>query len=214
MARKIDTLTISCIILFIACVLALGVNAFKKIEIKDAPKPILPQEIGDFVLINQVNLPETLIKSLQTKAASVGEYEDNSGEEIQLYVLSSAGQRSIIHQPEYCYLGSGKNELLKKGVLNIAINNHKFEQVNYFLIQIEQGFQVVLYFYTVNHLITNSYAKQQIYFLIERLKNQQVIGSLVRVSKLFKHKDSQGELDFMRPILKNIIENRYFNQTN
>ncbi|MFH2138101.1 MAG: exosortase C-terminal domain/associated protein EpsI [Candidatus Omnitrophota bacterium] len=203
--KKLDSLTISIIILAVFAVVVSFLNTSRANVSAEAEKPALPLQLSDWKLLRDVVIPEDILAVLGTKAASLGEYANALGEKVNLYILKSSGRRSTIHPPEYCYLGSGKNELLKKGKFPMNIDDKQTIKVNYMFIQIEGGFQTVVYFYTANELITNNYYKQQLFFLLKRLKSAEVQGSLIRISKFSKNNDFLAEINSLQPIVKSIV---------
>ena len=206
MRKKLDTFTVSILILVVFAVFTAKINAVKGHHPLSVSMPVLWKSFGDWKLEEQIDIPEKFLRILGTKTAVLGHYRDNDGNLLQLYILKSSGRRSTIHQPEYCYIGSGKNEILKKGDFKVFAGEKRGEiTVNYFIIQIEQGFQIVSYFYTANELITNNYYKQQIVFLLKRLKNKKIEGSLVRLSKIFKKADFEEEKKLMQHAVKSLL---------
>ncbi len=210
MARKIDSLTISCLILVCFVVMTFKINATKESTFRETKKPKLPAQLGGWNLRRELPISDDILAILGTKGAVIGEYVNEKQGKILVYILRSSSRRTSIHQPEYCYIGSGKNELLQKGTVDIQLNTGKSIAVNYLFIQTGRGFQVVTYFYTANELVSNSYNKQQFYFLLKRLKNEPVEGSLVRISKFYRKGKFEEELESLQPIVKSLLMNREF----
>ncbi len=212
MARKISSLTISILILAGAALVVGFIQSTRSNNNAEAALPVLPRAVGNWMLLRTVTIPEEFLRVLGTRTASLGEYSGSEGDAIQLYILRANGRRSTIHQPEYCYLGSGKNELLKKGKVNIELSDTAEIPANYFSLQTEQGFQTVLYCYTVNDVITNSYYTQQFLLLLNGLKNKKVVGSLIRISKNSQDENYSGDLStlqvFMAELLKTNISDK------
>jgi EpsI family protein len=198
MAHKPDNLTVSILSLGFAAVVVGFIVQGRSMTGQDAGMPVLPEHVQDWRLAKTVPIPEEFLQILGTKTAVLGEYCDDAGTSVQLYILRSNGRRSTIHQPEYCYLGSGKNELLKKGTLSTEIASGKRIPMNYLFIQTDHGFQTVLYFYTVNEVITNNYYLQQFLFLANRLKNKKVEGSLVRISRNSKNNSFTDDTEYLQ----------------
>jgi len=208
MRKKTDTLTISIFILIIAALCGGGVNKIKTSSVDSAEKPLLPAVVGQWTLSDEIVIPDKFLRILGTKTASLGEYDSDTGEKLQLYILTSENRRASIHQPEYCYMGSGANEILKKGAIALELGDGKHARVNYFFLQTEKGFKLVNYFYTANDLVTNNYYRQQLYFLLGRLKGETVQGSLVRISKFVKNDDFSNDQDSLQVFTSQLV-NRF-----
>ncbi|MCP4649468.1 MAG: EpsI family protein [PVC group bacterium] len=203
--KKIDNLTISVLVLFVFVLLTMRIVSSREEFALEVEKPSIPAELADWKLLGEVVIPEDILKILGTKAATLGEYRNAAGEKIDLYILKSSGRRSTIHSPEYCYLGSGKNELLKRGKYDVSLDSGKTLKVNYLFIQIEGGFQTVVYFYTANQLKTHNYYKQQLFFILKRLKNEPVEGCLMRVAKFSRNNDLEPSLESLQPVVRELV---------
>ncbi|MBU4305750.1 MAG: EpsI family protein [Candidatus Omnitrophica bacterium] len=210
--KKIDSLTISIIILLFCAIFIAWIKTAKVQEGNDVEKPQVPGRLGEWIFSRDIPINEEFLNILGTRGAVLAEYGNSEGEKIYLYILKSASRRSSIHPPEYCYLGSGKNELLRKETVILDIGAGHKVPVNYLLVQTEKGFQSVLYFYTANELITNSYYKQQLYFLIKRLAGKNIEGSLIRISKIYSQNNSEEEFLGLQHVAKSVvIEMKIFN---
>ncbi len=206
MAGKIDTLSKSIVFLIIFAGLVFLTARLKSEDRMEDYKPLLPAQIGEWSLSAEIPIKDEFLQILGTKSAVLAEYSNNENDKFQIYVLKSSKKRSSFHQPEYCYLGSGKNELMKRGMLNIDLEGEKSTKINYFLAQTGKGTQVVCYFYTVNNMITASYYKQQFYYLLNRLKNKRVDGSLVRISKYSLEGNFDDEIKKLQLIVKSVVK--------
>jgi EpsI family protein len=206
MFRKIDTLTISILILLIFAVFTARINFIKASGSAEMQKPEFIYRLGDWKFNQEIPISDDILRILGTKGAALGEYVDSSGDKLWLYILKSRGRRSSIHQPEYCYIGSGKNELLEKGRKMIDIDSQTKVPVNYIFVQNEKGFQVVVYFYTINDVITNNYYLQQLLFLQRRLSNRTAEASLIRLSKFSKSRKFTKDLQSLQHVAIQIVK--------
>ena len=206
-AKKINSLTISIGILLVFLILMMKISSSAGVQSPVNPvKPVLPKFISDWKYYREIDIPDDILKILGTKEAVLGEYLDKGGDSLNLYILKSSGRRSVIHPPEYCYMGSGKNELLGKGTRLIEDNKGNKLAVNYLYVQVEHGFQVVIYFYTANDMVTHNYYKQQFNFLINRLKNKKIEGCLIRISKYSQNDDFEQTLKKLQPVVKQLLK--------
>lgn len=205
MRKQVDSLIVSIFVLLICALFIARLNIIKGASFQGIEKPVLPVVVDGWNFGREISLSDDVLSILGTKGAILSEYVNHAGDKIYLYVLRTAGRRSSIHQPEYCYLGGGKNELLKQGTVYIADYEGKNFPVNFLCIQTAGGFQAVLYFYTANDLITNSYYKQQFYFLVNRIKGKKIEGELVRVSKFYVTGDLDKELQILQAFISSIV---------
>ncbi|MBI4844938.1 MAG: EpsI family protein [Candidatus Omnitrophica bacterium] len=207
MAKKTDSLLISLVILVIAALMSGLVNSAKTSYSDEVDKPVFPLNLGEWNFFREIPLSEDVLNILGTRGAGLAEYSNKEGEKLSWYILKTGSRRASIHQPEYCYLGSGKNELLQRGTMTIDRDENNSFKVNYLIVQAKNGFQAVVYFYTANELISNNYYKQQFYFLLRRLKGEKIEGSLIRISKFYFHNDSSLELKNLQHIVPQVIKN-------
>jgi len=205
MSRKINTVTISIFILLVSAVFIARINALKASITAEVEKPEFINQLGKWKFNREIPISSDILRILGTKGAALAEYEDASGDKLWLYILKSRGRRSSIHQPEYCYIGSGRNELLERGKKIVDIDTKNKITVNYIFAQNERGFQIVAYFYTVDDFITSNYYLQQIVFLLKRLKGKDVEASLVRISKFIKGNDYSSDLESLEHVAADIV---------
>ena len=205
MGRKVSSLTVSILILAFAAAIVFNIQKARFADTEEAALPVLPGSVGNWNLLKTIAIPAEFLLMLGTRTASLGEYGGADAGIIQLYILRTKGRRSTIHQPEYCYLGSGKNELLKKGTIEIALSGAVSIPANYFVLQTDQGFQTILYCYTVNSRITNSYYMQQLLLLANGFKNKKVVGSLIRISKNSLTANNDSDLSYLQAFMKELV---------
>ncbi len=208
MERKNGSLTTSVFVLACAALTAWYIQSARLSGAVAAAMPVLPSKIGEWSLLRTVAIPDEFLKILGTKTASLGEYAGNDGKIIQVYILQTSGRRSTIHQPEYCYLGSGKNELLKRGTVGVELPDKRTVPLNYLLLQTERGFEAVLYCYTVGNIVTDSYYRQQFLFLLNGLKNKKVVGSLIRISKNYQSENNAKDLSELQLFANKLLKEK------
>jgi len=204
MAARKNSLNVSIIILFICLVVVLRIGALQASFNVDIKKPQFAEQLGQWNFKREIPISEGALEILGTKGAGLAEYEDKQGEKLHIYILKTSGRRSSIHQPEYCYSG-GNNEILSKGTMTISPAEKRKMNVNYFIVQSDTGFQVVVYFYTANELISNNYYLQQLFFLKKRLQSKPVEGSLIRVSKFSQDNEFSDDLNKLQLIAEELV---------
>ncbi len=199
--KKLSTLNLSLLIMLIFALAVLKVHFslvhFQAIE----KKPDLPAVLGQWCYFREIPISEAALNVLGTKSAALADYEDGKGDLARLYILASYGRRSSIHEPEFCYAGSGKNDIIAKGETIIGRGKGRPFPVNYFILDTDYGYQAVMYTYTVGQEITSSYLKQQILFVVKRFKKRNVLGRLIRVSKFCKNKNYSKDLAMLEDIM-------------
>ena len=190
------------------CILfAAGVTMLEKQRERftvDFVKPVMPARLGQWTFRKEIPITDEVLAILGTKGAVLAEYENPSGEAVEVYVLRGSSKRSSIHQPEYCYLADERNELLEKINVRVTRDGREFP-LTFMKIKSGDVFQAIAYFYTANDLITNSYARQQLFFLRCRLQGRPVEGSLIRISKFSKELDNNHDISVLQDVSFQIV---------
>lgn len=150
---------------------------------------------------------------LGTDKVLLREYSNQQKEKVQLFVVYSERKRQSFHPPEYCYLGSGKVELLNKEKLKLKIEDNKTIGVNKLIFGIGVSKQLVLYWFAAGDIMTDSYYKQQWHFVMNQLKACLPVyssgggaGALVRVSTMVEGDDVNAAIERSRRFIREALE--------
>ena len=141
-----------------------------------------PFQIGEW-RGKEAPVEERTYEILETRNVLSRLYENTSGEEVYLLLVSSHRDRRVAHPPEVCYLSSNYF-ISHESEDNIAIQG-KSLPVKVFEAKGEKDpnlHEFVLYVYKVGEQFTTNYYAQQLRFAMDRLtqKNSEVL--LIRVS--------------------------------
>lgn len=211
MAKKILSNVILFILLFAAAFLGREIGEFKKLPVK--PNKILefPYNLGDYKS-RELSLEQNVYKILNTDTIVARMYSKANQIPLWLIVVYGEEDRQSFHPPEYCYLGAGNVELLKKNVEPVSLKTEVF-YANTLLFKVPHCKELVFYWYTAGSQMTASYYKQQFFFVKEQIKGNRIGGSLIRVSTVVLEKETEEDakkriIDFLNlavPELKKML---------
>ncbi len=204
MAHKKNSLTVSVIVLLVANLLVFHLSGMNRETLSETP-PRLPESVREWGLAREIEIPAEFLEILGTSGASLGEYRNEQGESVLLYIIKTSSRRASIHPPEYCFLGGGDRELLRKGLTEGLPRRQAATKVNYLVIQQPEGFTSALYFYTEGSSVTASYLTQQLYFIFKRLKNIPVEGKMIRISSPYPVKNPDIELEKLKTFTQSLF---------
>lgn len=209
--EKRDLNLIVAIVILIACsACVLGFSSFKRTPSRDVKLLEFPLKIGEWtgtdMKFENKEYEKQVYAILGTNKVLLRSYADAKKEITAIQVVYSDQKRQSFHPPEYCYLGSGNNELLETGKTQIALDGGKILAVNRAVYQIKRGKVLMLDWYTAGDLMTENYYKQQLYFVINQLKRGKGGGSSVRVWTPIIDNDTDAALDRCRRLIREAIK--------
>lgn len=174
---------------FIIAIILLGLTAWgvlfvtnlKKTPVPESKLLSFPMQVG---IWTGKDMPQDkrVFEILGTDKVLFREYVNPQNEKVWLAVVYGEQNRQSFHPPEYCYLGSGKVELLDKGKVAVRLNEKDSFNANRLVFQMGKYKQLVLYWYSAGNKMTENYYKQQIYFVLDEIKYRKSSGTLIRVS--------------------------------
>jgi len=193
-----------------ACVLKIA--SLKRMPSRDVKLLEFPLKLGEWagndIRFDDKEYEKQVYRILGTDKVLLRVYSDSRSERVSMQVVYSDEKRQSFHPPEYCYLGSGNNELLEKGKVRLTLEGGEEMAVNKAVYQTKRGRVLLLDWYTAGDLTTENYYKQQVYFVINQLKRGKSGGSAVRVWTPIIGNDYDAALDrcqrFIREIVKSL----------
>lgn len=142
---------------------------------------------------------ERTVEILETRNILSRMYEDPSGEQIHLMMVSSQKDRRVAHPPEVCYTASHyaltdkKEGRLETGGPAIPVKSFTARNEKY-----PKQVQRVMYLYKVGDQLTTNYYAQQLQFALDNLTRNESKILLIRISGL-----SESSMEsFLRKILE------------
>ena len=185
MGKKELNLIIAIAILASCGVCVLGISTVKRAPSRDVKLMEFPLNLGEWtgkdIKFEDKEYQKQVYAILGTDKVLIRAYADRNNESAAIQVVYSDQKRQSFHPPEYCYLGSGANELLENGKAQVTLDGGKVLPVNRTVYQTKRGKILMLDWYTAGDLMTENFYKQQIYFVINQLKRAKSGGSAVRV---------------------------------
>lgn len=163
----------------------------------------IPYELNGW-LGKDVKLDEEVFEILGTKRIIMRQYKNSNDDIIWLYLVCSEKNRTSFHPPEYCYLGSGKNELLEKETASTEISDETLS-FNRLIFQTQGGLQMVLFWFTADKEMFASYYKQQLRLLLNTIRNKKSEGIMVRLSTYFNPENEEERFEMMRLFIKDLM---------
>lgn len=116
---------------------------------------------------------------LETRNLILREYENSTGERLQLFIIYSETNRSVFHPPEVCLMGSGV--IVDKETERIDCAGYKFT-VNKLYTEKDNYRGIALYCYKAADLYTDNFYLQQAHFALNQLSGRHKGGATIRVS--------------------------------
>lgn len=210
MGKKDLNLIVAIAILAVCGACVLGISAVKRTPSRDVKLMELPLNLGEWagkdIKFEDKEYQKQVYEILGTDKVLLRSYSDRKNEAAAIQVVYSDQKRQSFHPPEYCYLGSGANELLETGKTQVALAGGKFLTVNRTVYQTRRGRVLMLDWYTAGDLMTGNYYKQQIYFVINQLKHAKSGGSAVRVWTPIIGSDTESAFDRCQRLIREVVK--------
>ncbi len=208
---KKDLNLIAAIVILIVCgACVLATSSFKRTPSRDVKLLEFPLKIGEWtgadITFEDKEYEKQVYAILGTNKVLLRSYADARNERTAIQVVYSDQKRQSFHPPEYCYLGSGDNELLESGKAQVALDGGKALAVNRTVYQVKRGEVLLLDWYTAGDLMTENYYKQQLYFVMNQLKRGKSGGSAVRVWTPIIDNDTAAAFDRCRRLIREVIK--------
>lgn len=201
-------ITIAILIACGACILA--ISSFKRTPSRDVRLLEFPLKIGEWtgadVRFEDKEYEKQVYAILGTNKVLLRSYEDAKKEKTAIQIVYSDQKRQSFHPPEYCYLGSGNNELLETGKAQVMLDGGKTLVVNRTVYQVKRGKVLMLDWYTAGGLMTENYYKQQLYFVMNQLRRGKSGGSAVRVWTPIIDNDTGAAFDRCQRLIREVIK--------
>lgn len=150
-----------------------------------------------------IELTEREYEILETRNILVREYENSKNEKIMLFIIYSETNRSVIHPPEVCLIGSGISIMDKKKE-SMEFGDKKF-WTNKLYTEKKGRKQLMLYSYKAGNLYTDNYYLQQACFAFNQLFSKQKGGATVRVSMILKDSE-ESTLNTLKYFMQRTME--------
>ncbi|MFH1305791.1 MAG: exosortase C-terminal domain/associated protein EpsI [Candidatus Omnitrophota bacterium] len=118
---------------------------------------------------------------LETRNILSRVYVNASGEKLSLFIIYSETNRSVIHPPEVCLIGSGLT-INAKNTDTVDAAGMKGFTVNKLYLQDKDLKEIVLYCYKAGNFYTDNYLLQQALFALNQFSGRHRGGATIRVS--------------------------------
>lgn len=162
----------------------------------------IPHKIDDWIG-KDIPLTDKIYQILGTNKVILREYKNQEGDIIWLYVVFSEKDRTSFHPPEYCYLGSGKTEIIKKDTITVAFDENSLS-ANKLVFQMARGRQLVLFWYMAGSQTFASYYRQQLHLILKIIRGKSSQGTMVRLSTYIQD-DEEKAFKRLKLFLKSLI---------
>ena len=210
MGKKELNLIIAIVILAACGACVLGISTVKRTPSRAVKLMEFPLKLGEWtgrdIKFQDKEYEKQVYAILGTDKVLIRAYTDRNKQSAAIQVVYSDQKRQSFHPPEYCYLGSGANELLENGKAQVALDGGKVLPVNRTVYQIKGGKVLMLDWYTAGDMMTGNFYKQQIYFVINQIKGAKGGGSAVRVWTPIIGNDADAALDRCQRLIREIVK--------
>ncbi len=210
MGKKELNLIIAIAILAACGACVLGISVIKKAPSRDVKLMEFPLNLGEWtgkdIKFQDEEYQKQVYAILGTDKVLIRAYTDKNNESAAIQVVYSDQKRQSFHPPEYCYLGSGANELLETGKAQVVLYDGKVLPVNRTVYQTKRGKLLMLDWYTAGDMMTGNYYKQQIYFVINQFRHAKSGGSAVRVWTPIVGNDPGAAFDRCRRLIREMVK--------
>ena len=210
MGKKELNLIVAVVILAACGACVLGISTIKRAPSRDVKLMEFPINLGEWtgkdVKFRDDEYRKQVYEILGTDKVLLRTYTDRNKESAAIQVVYSDQKRQSFHPPEYCYLGSGANELLENGRAQVALDGGKILPVNRTVYQIKGGKVLMLDWYTAGDMMTGNYYKQQAYFVINQLRRAKSGGSAVRVWTPIIGNDAVAAFDRCQRLIREMVK--------
>lgn len=166
----------------------------KEIQMAD-----FPREVGEWIS-EDIPLSKLDYAILETDNLIMRNYKNLKVDIINLYIIYSQDNRKVGHPPEICLQGAGAT-VINKSAINIT-NSIKATEL---IIENNASKELVVYWYKVGKINTNSYLKQQLRQVIDKIMGKNSPIALIRVLTVIKNNDSEAALDKVKAFCR-VIE--------
>lgn len=203
--------SIIAIIILITCgAFVFAIASFKRTPSRNIKLLEFPLKIGEWtgnnIKFKDKEYEKQIYEILGTDKVLLRSYTNEKNEKVAVQIVYSDQNRQSFHPPEYCYLGSGYNELLETGKVKIALDGGKTLTVNKAVYQARGGKILLLDWYMAGDLMTENYYKQQIYFVMNQIKHGKSGGSAVRIWTSIIGNDADTALDVCRRLIYEAVK--------
>ena len=210
MAKKELNFIIAIAILAACAACVLGISTVKRTPSREVKLMGFPLKVGEWtgtdIKFEDKEYQKQVYRILGTDKVLLRSYMDAKNEGAAIQVVYSDQKRQSFHPPEYCYLGSGANELLETGKTQVALDGGKLLSVNRTVYETRKGKVLMLDWYTAGDMMTGNYYKQQIYFVINQLKHARSGGSAVRVWTPIIGDDTDAAFDRCQRLIREVVK--------
>ena len=210
MGKKELNLIIAVVILAACGACVLGISTVKRAPSRAVKLMEFPLKLGEWtgkdIKFQDKEYEKQVYAILGTDKVLIRAYTDRNNQSAAIQVVYSDQKRQSFHPPEYCYLGSGANELLETGKVQVSLDGGKVLCVNRTVYQIKGGKVLMLDWYTAGDMMTGNYYKQQIYFVINQLKRAKSGGSAVRAWTPITGNDTDAAFDRCQRLIREIVK--------
>ena len=208
MGKKELNLVIAITILAACGAGVLGISTMKRMPSRQVKLMDFPLKLGEWtgkdIKFENKEYEKQVYQILGTDKVLIRAYSDTKNEAVAIQVVYSDQKRQSFHPPEYCYLGSGANELLETGKVQVSLGGGKILDANRTVYQIKKGKILMLDWYTAGDMMTGNYYKQQIYFVINQLGHAKNGGSAIRVWTPIIDNDANAAFDRCQRLIREI----------
>jgi len=202
--KELNTL-IAVSILALCAVAVLSISSLKRTPSREVRLMSFPMDLsgwkGANVEFKNKEYLKQVYEVLGTDKVLIRTYLSPGNERVSMQVVYSDQKRQSFHPPEYCYLGSGRNEMLTRGKADIELGGGKMLSANESIYQISKNKVLMLDWYTAGDMMTENYYKQQLYFVINQLKGGKTGGSAIRVWTAVIDDDTGAALERCRKFI-------------
>ncbi|MDD5310152.1 MAG: EpsI family protein [Candidatus Omnitrophica bacterium] len=210
MGKNERNLIIAIVILAACGACVFGISTVKRAPSRAVKLMEFPLNLGEWtgkdIKFEDKEYEKQVYEILGTDKVLIRAYSDRKNESAAVQVVYSDQKRQSFHPPEYCYLGSGANELLETGKAQVALEDGKVLPVNRTVYQTKRGKVLMLDWYTAGDMMTGNYYKQQMYFMINQLKRAKSGGSAVRVWTPIIGNDVDAAFDRCRRLIREMVK--------
>jgi len=139
-----------------------------------------PQAIGDWTS-RDIKITEEEFELLETHNAISREYFGPAGERLFLFIIYSQTNRKVFHPPEICYTGGGAT-IVSHSLVPFSVSRAGLITANRFLIDLNQGQQVMYYWFKVGPRFTSNYWFQQFLVACQVLSGGRDGSAMIRIA--------------------------------
>ncbi|HOX09599.1 MAG TPA: EpsI family protein [Candidatus Omnitrophota bacterium] len=208
---KKDLNTIIAIAMLAVCAVAVFfMSSIKRAPAREVKLMSFPMDVsgwkGTNVEFKDKEYLKQVYEVLGTDKVLIRTYLGPGNERVSMQVVYSDQKRQSFHPPEYCYLGSGRTEMLTQGKADIDLGGGKAMSANESIYQISKSKVLMLDWYTAGDVMTENFYRQQLYFVINQLKGGKSGGSAIRVWTAITDNDTAAALERCRKFIREAVK--------